>query len=59
MSTNKTPAIIDPEKFDQAMSRLKPMTDDERRRMMEKGFARGNREEPDNLGLDDELSKPE
>jgi hypothetical protein len=46
---------VDHEKFEQGMRRLKPTTEEERRRILEEGYARGNREEPDNLGLDDEL----
>ncbi|EIC28017.1 hypothetical protein [Methylomicrobium album] len=46
---------VDREKFERAMKELKPTTKEERRRRLEEGYARGNREEPDNLGLDDEL----
>jgi hypothetical protein len=52
------PTDIDPEKLNNAMkTRLKPITKEESNRMLEEGFARGNREEPDNLELDDELRK--
>jgi hypothetical protein len=47
---------VDREKFEEGMRRLKPTTEEEQRRILKEGYARGNREEPDNLGLDDELA---
>lgn len=46
------------DKFDEAFKSLglKPTTEEQRRKMLEEGFTRGNREEPDNLLLDDELT---
>lgn len=47
------------ENFNKALDNLKPMTKEQRYRMMQENFARGSREEPDNLLLDDELTGPD